>query len=44
MLERIAAVLEIDSPQLFSMTTITDEAVKRFQKAYPTWKQPSFEP
>jgi DNA-binding transcriptional regulator YiaG len=33
MLERIAAALEIDSPQLFSMTTITEEAVKRFQKA-----------
>ena len=32
MLERIAAALEIDTPQLFSMDSYTDEAVKRFQK------------
>jgi transcriptional regulator with XRE-family HTH domain len=32
MLERIAAALEIDSPQLFSMDAFTDEAVKRFQE------------
>ncbi|GHT96871.1 hypothetical protein FACS1894141_7380 [Spirochaetia bacterium] len=32
MLERIAAALEIDSPQLFSMNSFTDEAVKRFQE------------
>jgi len=32
MLERIAAALEIDSPQLFSMASYTDEAVKRFQQ------------
>jgi transcriptional regulator with XRE-family HTH domain len=32
MLERISAALEIDSPQLFSMTSFTDEAMKRFQK------------
>ena len=33
MLERLAAALEIDSPALFSMTSYTDDAVKRFQKA-----------
>ena len=33
MLERIAAALEIDSPALFSMTSFTDEALKRFQAA-----------
>ena len=33
MLERIAAALEIDSPQLFSMAAFTDEALKRFQAA-----------
>jgi hypothetical protein len=33
MLERIAATLEIDSPQLFSMNSFTDEAIKRFQEA-----------
>jgi transcriptional regulator with XRE-family HTH domain len=33
MLERIAAALEVDSPQLFSMDSYTDEAVKRFQNA-----------
>lgn len=32
MLERIAAALEIDSPQLFSMHSFTDEAVRRFQE------------
>jgi transcriptional regulator with XRE-family HTH domain len=32
MLERIARALEIDSPQLFSMNSVTDEAVKRFQE------------
>jgi len=32
MLERLAAALEIDSPQLFSMTSFTDEALKCFQK------------
>ena len=32
MLERIAAALEIDSPQLFSMNPFTDEAIKRFQE------------
>ncbi|MDR2093996.1 MAG: helix-turn-helix domain-containing protein [Treponema sp.] len=32
MLERIAAALEIDSPQLFSMDSFTDEAVRRFQE------------
>ncbi|MDR3357148.1 MAG: hypothetical protein LBO04_08215 [Spirochaetaceae bacterium] len=31
MLERIAAALEIDSPQLFSVNSFTGEAVKRFQ-------------
>jgi len=31
MLERIAAALEIDSPQLFSMFSLSDEAIKRFQ-------------
>jgi transcriptional regulator with XRE-family HTH domain len=32
MLERIAAALEIDSPQLFSMNSFTDEAVRKFQE------------
>lgn len=32
MLERIADALEIDSPQLFSMTSFSDEALKNFQK------------
>jgi transcriptional regulator with XRE-family HTH domain len=32
MLERIAAALEIDTPQLFSMDSFTDEAAKRFQE------------
>ena len=32
MLERIAAALEIDSPQLFSMNSFSDEAIKHFQK------------
>jgi transcriptional regulator with XRE-family HTH domain len=31
MLERIATALEIDSPALFSMTSFSDEALKRFQ-------------
>jgi transcriptional regulator with XRE-family HTH domain len=31
MLERIAVALEIDSPQLFSMDSFSDEAIKRFQ-------------
>jgi transcriptional regulator with XRE-family HTH domain len=31
-LQRIAAALEIDSPQLFSMNSFTDEAIKRFQE------------
>jgi transcriptional regulator with XRE-family HTH domain len=33
MLERIATALEIDSPQLFSMDSFTDEAIKRFQES-----------
>ena len=33
MLERIAEALEIDTPQLFSMETFSDEAIKRFQEA-----------
>jgi transcriptional regulator with XRE-family HTH domain len=36
MLERIAAALEIDSPQLFSMTSYSDEAIKRFQNGVVT--------
>ena len=32
MLERIASALEIDSPQLFSMSSFSDEAIKRFQE------------
>ena len=36
MLERIATALEIDSPQLFSMTSFSDEAIKRFQKGITT--------
>ncbi|MCL2444083.1 MAG: helix-turn-helix domain-containing protein [Treponema sp.] len=32
MLERIAAALEIDSPQLFSMDSFSDEAIKRFHE------------
>ena len=32
MLERIAAALEIDSPQLFSMSSFTEEAIMRFQE------------
>jgi len=31
MLERIAAALEIDTPQLFSMESLTGEAIKKFQ-------------
>ncbi|MDR1956381.1 MAG: helix-turn-helix domain-containing protein [Treponema sp.] len=36
MLERIATALEIDTPQLFSMNSYTDEAVKRFQEGILT--------
>ena len=36
MLERLAAALEIDSPQLFSMTSFTDEAIKRFREGVKT--------
>ena len=32
MLERIAAALEIDSPQLFSMDSFSDAAIRRFQE------------
>jgi transcriptional regulator with XRE-family HTH domain len=32
MLERIAAALEIDSPQLFSMKSFPIEAIKQFQE------------
>jgi transcriptional regulator with XRE-family HTH domain len=32
MLERIAAALEIDSPQLFSMNSFPVEVIKQFQK------------
>jgi transcriptional regulator with XRE-family HTH domain len=32
MLERIAAALEIDSPQLFSMDSFPAEAIRQFQK------------
>jgi transcriptional regulator with XRE-family HTH domain len=32
MLERIAAALELDTPQLFSMASLTDEAIKQFQE------------
>ena len=32
MLERIASALEIDSPELFSMTSFHDEAIKLFQE------------
>jgi transcriptional regulator with XRE-family HTH domain len=32
MLERIAAALEVDSPDLFSKASFTDEALKRFQE------------
>ena len=32
MLERIAKALEIDSPQLFSMDSFSDAAIKRFQE------------
>jgi len=36
MLERIAEALEIDSPQLFSMDSFSDEAIKRFQEGVMT--------
>jgi transcriptional regulator with XRE-family HTH domain len=32
MLEKIAYALEIDSPQLFSMDSFSDKAIKRFQE------------
>jgi transcriptional regulator with XRE-family HTH domain len=32
MIERIAAALEFDSPQLFSMSSFTEDAVKRFRE------------
>jgi transcriptional regulator with XRE-family HTH domain len=32
MLERLAVALEIDSPQLFSMESFSNEAIKRFQE------------
>ena len=32
MLERIAVALEIDSPELFSMSSFSDKAIKRFQE------------
>ena len=32
MMERIAAALEIDTPQLFSMASYTDEAIRRFRE------------
>jgi transcriptional regulator with XRE-family HTH domain len=32
MLEQIASALEIDSPQLFSMDSFSDKAIKRFQE------------
>jgi len=32
MLERIANALEIDSPQLFSMDSFSNKAIKRFQE------------
>jgi len=34
MLERIAAALEIDSPQLFSTENNYDETIKRFQESF----------
>jgi transcriptional regulator with XRE-family HTH domain len=37
MLERIAAALEIDSPQLFSIDTYTDEALHRLQESVQTY-------
>ena len=36
MMERIAAALEIDTPQLFSMASYTDEAIRRFQQGVTT--------
>jgi transcriptional regulator with XRE-family HTH domain len=32
MLERIAAALEIDSPELFSMTAFPSESIRQFQE------------
>src|SRR5215469_746159 len=34
MLVRIAEALEMDTPQLFSMETYTDDAVKRFEEGF----------
>ena len=34
MLERIAAALEIDSPELFSMASFPGEAIKQFQEGF----------
>jgi hypothetical protein len=36
MLERIAAALEIDSPQLFSMASFPTEVIKQFQEGLLT--------
>jgi transcriptional regulator with XRE-family HTH domain len=36
MLERIAAALEIDSPQLFSMSSFPSAAIKKFQEGLLT--------
>ena len=36
MMERIAAALEIDTPQLFSMASYTDEALSRFKEGITT--------
>jgi transcriptional regulator with XRE-family HTH domain len=36
MLERIAAALEIDSPQLFSMNSFPKEVIKQFQEGLLT--------
>ena len=36
MLERIAAALEIDSPQLFSMNSFPTEVIKQFQEGLLT--------
>ena len=36
MMERIAAALEIDTPQLFSMASYTDEALQRFKDGITT--------
>ena len=36
MMERIAAALDIDTPQLFSMASYTDEALSRFKDGITT--------